>query len=464
MSALQVPRALLERYAVAAPRYTSYPTAVDWKNNATAEEYDAAVSAAATRSNEPLALYVHIPFCQELCLYCGCNVHITRNNSRGPVYVQHLKEQIAHAAQRGLGARPLTQHHWGGGTPTWLPCELIEELCSAISAVFRPAPNAEVAIEVDPRVTTDAQLALLGRLGFNRLSLGVQDFDPQVQQAVKREQSYEETQRVIEVGRASGFRSVNIDLIYGLPHQTVAGFNDTVQRTITLRPERVALFHYAHVPWLKKHQRTIDQAAVPDIEAKFAIFSAAVEAFSAAGYVSIGLDHFALPDDELSVARDAGTLQRNFMGYSTRAGAELLPLGVSAIGEIDGAYWQNDADLFSWQRRVAENAGNAVVRGHRLSAEDKLRRALIMEIMCLGKLDFEVWSQRIGEPMAQRFATELKDLEPLAADGLVDIDARGLRLTALGQVFMRNVAVVFDVYHRQRTASGSAAQPFSRTL
>ena len=249
MSTLHAPHSLLERYGVAAPRYTSYPTAVDGENNAAPHEFDAGLRAAAAHTDDPLALYVHISFCAELCLYCGCNVHITCNNTRGPDYVQHLKQQLAFAAECGLGARSLTQHHWGGGTPTWLPCDLIEERCVALREVFRPAPDAEVATEVDPRVTTDAQLALLGRLGFNSLSLGVQDFDPVVQQAVKREQSYEETQRVIETGRAHGFRSVNSDWIYGLPYQSAVGFDATVQRTIALRPERVALFHYAHVPF-----------------------------------------------------------------------------------------------------------------------------------------------------------------------------------------------------------------------
>jgi oxygen-independent coproporphyrinogen-3 oxidase len=342
-----------------------------------------------------------------------------------------------------------------------LPAELLERLFHAVSSVFQHEPGAEIAIEVDPRVTSMEQLALLGRLGFNRLSLGVQDFDPVVQAAVHREQSFELTRDLIVEARARGFRSVNVDLIYGLPHQTRAGFASTVQQTLSLAPDRVALFHYAHVPWLKKHQRAVDQAVVPGMEEKFAIFADAVAAFTAAGYVYIGLDHFARPDDEMAVARAEGTLQRNFMGYSTRAGSELLPLGVSAIGEMDGAYFQNEPELFAWQQRVADT-GAGVVKGHRLSAEDLLRRAIIMELMCRGELHFGAWSERLGVEFAQRFATELAELPALAQDGLIELDAGGLRVTRLGQAFLRNVAVVFDAYWRRRAEAPQRA--FSRTL
>jgi oxygen-independent coproporphyrinogen-3 oxidase len=461
MSGLAVPRELLQRYAIAAPRYTSYPTAVDWNGNAGSADWAQALTAAATRPKQPLALYVHVPFCEALCLYCGCNVHITRNTSRGPAYVELLEKELHSAAAAGLGVRKLTQHHWGGGTPTWLPAELLERLFHAVSSVFQHEPGAEIAIEVDPRVTSMEQLALLGRLGFNRLSLGVQDFDPVVQAAVHREQSFELTRDLIVEARARGFRSVNVDLIYGLPHQTRAGFASTVQQTLSLAPDRVALFHYAHVPWLKKHQRAVDQAVVPGMEEKFAIFADAVAAFTAAGYVYIGLDHFARPDDEMAVARAEGTLQRNFMGYSTRAGSELLPLGVSAIGEMDGAYFQNEPELFAWQQRVADT-GAGVVKGHRLSAEDQLRRAIIMELMCRGELNFRAWSERLGVEFAQRFATELADLPALAQDGLIELEVNGLRVTQLGQAFLRNVAVVFDSYWRRRSEAPQRA--FSRTL
>ncbi len=461
MTGLSVPRELLERYAIAAPRYTSYPTAVDWNGAVGAAHWGDALRAAAGRNSAPLALYVHVPFCEALCLYCGCNVHITRNTSRGPEYIRILERELRTAAEAGLGARTLTQHHWGGGTPTWLPPELLERLFRAVTGVFRHEAGAEIAIEVDPRVTTPEQLALLGRLGFNRLSLGVQDFDPVVQEAVHREQSFELTRDIIAESRARGFRSVNIDLISGLPHQTRAGFASTVQQTLTLAPDRVALFHYAHVPWLKKHQRAVDQSSVPGMEEKFAIFADAVAAFTSAGYVYIGLDHFARPDDEMSLARAAGTLQRNFMGYSTRAGAELLPLGVSAIGEMDGSYFQNEGELFTWQRRV-EESGNGILRGHRLSEDDKLRRAIIMELMCRGALDFEQWSRQLGESFTAKFATELAELPALAQDGLIELDARGLRVTQLGQAFLRNVAVVFDACWRRRAEAPQRA--FSRTL
>jgi oxygen-independent coproporphyrinogen-3 oxidase len=464
MSLPHVPRSLLEKYATSAPRYTSYPTAVDWSKDFDPGRYPDLLKDAAERGEEPLSVYVHIPFCPERCLFCGCNVVITRNEERVEHYLANLERELEHVRATGIGKRRVLQYHWGGGTPTHLNLEQIERVQAAFRKTFELAPEAEIAIEIDPRITTAAQIELLAKLGFNRVSLGLQDLDEAVQKDIKRVQSEEETRAIVDAASASGFESVNIDLIYGLPRQSVEGFRKTVERVLDIRPERVALFHYAHVPWMKKHQTAMTIDAVPSAETKLRIFTEAVDRFRGAGYEYIGLDHFALPDDELAVALRERRLMRNFMGYTTHAGTDMVSLGVSSIGEVAGAFIQNDPNEPEYNRRV-EESGLAAFRGHELTPDDKLRRDVILGLMCNGVLDKREIEAVHGVEFDKVFATELKELEPLAADGLVDLGADALRLTELGQMFMRNVALPFDRYFRERQARGEdSRRTFSKTL
>ncbi len=464
MSAMPaVSRALLEKYATSAPRYTSYPTAVDWEKDFDGSRYPKLLEQAA-QGTGPLSVYVHLPFCRELCLFCGCNVVISRNTSRYDAYLDRLEAEFDTVRASGIGARPVRQYHWGGGTPTQLDLARLERVQGAFEKTFRLDEDAEVAIEVDPRVTTRDQIAFLAAHGFNRVSMGVQDFEPTVQKAIKRVQSEEKTREVVDAAREHKIPSVNIDLIYGLPLQTPRSFERTVERVIAIRPERVALFHYAHVPWLKRHQTALETDDAPQLDTKFTIFCRAVEQFEDAGYVYIGLDHFAVPEDELAVALKEEKLQRNFMGYTTRRGDDLVALGVSSIGDVAGCYVQNAPKEFEYEASVKEK-GHAVLRGHELSAEDRLRRDVILGLMCNGILRKGDVEARNGIVFDQTFAVELAELEPLQDDGLVRLEPDAIRLTTLGQMFMRNVALPFDRYFRERKAKGDDKKPtFSKTL
>ncbi len=456
-------RALLQRYATSAPRYTSYPTAVDWSKDFDPARYPDLLRTAAT-STEPLSLYVHLPFCAELCLFCGCNVVVSRSRPRMDRYLDALEREIESVGASGIGGRAVSQYHWGGGTPTQLSLEQMQRVQRLVAQTFHFAPDAEIAIEVDPRVTTRDQVRWLAETGFNRVSLGVQDFEADVQKAIKRVQSEAQTRAVVDAAREFGIGSVNIDLIYGLPYQTLAGFERTVQRVLDIRPERVALFHYAHVPWMKKHQGALDLDAAPSSDAKLTIFLRALELFQSAGYAYIGLDHFALPTDELAQAKDGGTLQRNFMGYTTRRGGDMVSLGVSAIGEVAGSFVQTVPVESEYLKKTTEQ-GFGAFRGHSLSPEDRLRREVILGLMCNLVLDTAAVGQRHGLDFAQHFERELSELAPLEADGLVEVTPTSIRVTPLGQLFLRNVALPFDTYYRARQAKGGDGQKtFSRTV
>ena len=405
-----------------------------------------------------------MPYCAELCLFCGCNVQISRSAERRERYLEAVEHELRFIERTGIQRREVKQFHWGGGTPTSLDPDQLARLFESIMGRFRMAEGAEVSIEVDPRVTTTAQIERLASLGFNRVSMGVQDFEPDVQSAIKRVQSEEMTRNVIQSARESGMESVNIDLIYGLPHQTRDGFKRTVETTLDIAPERVALFHYAHVPWMKKHQAAMDTDAMPSAEQKLDLFADSIEAFDAAGYVYLGLDHFALPEDELSVAAADGTLHRNFMGYTTQRGREMVSLGVSSIGEVDGCYVQNIANEPEYVRDVAER-GFATYRGHAMSPEDRMRRDIILELMCNGRVDKRRIEAEHGVDFDATFALELEELETPASDGLVELGSDLIKLTPIGQVLMRNVAVPFDRYLRERKARGeSGKSTFSKTL
>lgn len=458
----QVSRELLTKYATNAPRYTSYPTAVDWSKEFEGSAYPELLAQAATRSG-PLSVYVHLPFCAELCLFCGCNMVVSRNVSRIDDYLDCLEIEFETVGKSGVGSRVVRQYHWGGGTPTQLNLEQIERVQRAFSRWFRFSSDAEVGLEVDPRVTTREQIRLLAQLGFNRISLGVQDFDPQVQQAIKRVQSEAETRAVVDAAREYGMGSVNIDLIYGLPHQNEAGFERTVERVLAIRPERVALFHYAHVPWMKGHQEAMDASAMPSSEVKLSIFLRAIEQFRGAGYEYIGLDHFALPSDEMAIAHREHSLGRNFMGYTTKRGDDMLSLGVSSIGDVSGCFVQNSPKELEYKALVRER-GFATHRGHRLMPEDQLRRDVILALMCNGRIDKGAVEARHGIAFDPYFARELSELIPLEDDGLVRCESGALVVTELGQLFLRNVALPFDRYYAARKAAGGGAQTFSRTV
>jgi oxygen-independent coproporphyrinogen III oxidase len=459
---LERAEALLPRYATAGPRYTSYPTAPVWSERYGPEAFAADLAAAGRRAEEPLSLYVHVPFCRSLCHFCACNRVITRSDAPPARYLDAVLRELARLRE-GLGrARPVVQHHWGGGTPTHLLPDQVRRLFRGACDAFPLAEGAEVSIEVDPRVTSDAHVEALRECGFARISMGVQDFDPRVQQAIHRVQPVAETGALVERARRSGFRSVGFDLIYGLPFQTPESFARTLEEVIALAPDRVAIYSYAHVTWVAKQQRGFERGDLPDARTKLRLLLAAIRRFTEAGYVTVGLDHFARPDDDLAVALRTGTLRRNFMGYTTRAGTELLACGPSAISELETAFAQSERELDAWH--AALDAGRlATLRGHALSADDLDRRYAIAAIMCAGELRAADYAQARGGALAERFAAELARLRPLADDGLVAIEEDGgLRVTPLGRLFLRNVAMVFDAYLPGQQEAGRPL--FSQTV
>lgn len=461
---LSLDMSLLRRYDVSGPRYTSYPTALQFSPAVGADDYMAAVAA----GNEdfvprPLSLYVHIPFCRTVCFYCGCNKVITANYRRASSYLSRLEAEIHRQGRLFAGDRGLEQLHFGGGTPTYLHDDDLVSLLGCINSAFSAVkgPRREFSIEIDPRTTDAGRVRLLAELGFNRMSLGVQDFDPAVQQAVNRIQSVEQTREVIEAGRKSGFHSTNLDLIYGLPKQSVQSFSATLETVLAMRPERLAVYNYAHMPHLFKVQRQIRASDLPGPEEKLAILEMTIRRLLDAGYVYIGMDHFALPDDELARAQRHGGLHRNFQGYSTRAECDLIGVGASAIGKIGEAYFQNHKDLGDYQSAV--DAGHlAVARGALLSADDILRRDVIMALMCHSQVRFGDIESRHKVIFRQYFAAELERLQRFVDDGLVEIDGEGVYVTPRGRLLLRNIGMVFDAYARQPDSNGQ--RRFSKVI
>jgi len=442
---LNVTQEILDRYNVPGPRYTSYPTAPEWQDSFGPADYEQAIQ----QSNEPqparpLSIYMHLPFCERLCLFCGCNVVINKNHAVAVPYLESLEWEIDQLAPRLDTARPVVQFHWGGGTPTYLSASQLERLFLFAKERFRFAPDAEIGIEIDPRVTREDQLTTLRRLGFNRISMGIQDFNPEVQQVVRRIQPYAMTKDLFDLCRALDFESINIDLIYGLPKQTPESFLDSVDKVIAMKPDRVAMFSYAHVPWLKKQQGAIAKY-IPQGMDKFQIFRTGIERFTAAGYVYIGMDHFARPDDELCVAQSNRTLHRNFQGYTTKAGADLIGLGVSSISGIDRTYAQNQRNIKEYYAAI-ERKELPVMRGMKLSEDDEIRRSVISRLLCHCTLRKNEVESDFGIRFDDYFAAELARLEPLRADGLVTLSADSISVTHLGRIFIRNVGMVFDKY------------------
>ena len=451
--------AFLEKYNRPGPRYTSYPTAPVWRDDFGPDDFEKYCARAEQRAT-PVSLYMHLPFCESLCLFCACTVSIQKDKRVAIPYLETLKREIDKMAHHVSKKRPVIQFHWGGGTPTYLSPVQMEDLFNHTRERFSFAPDAEIGIEIDPRVTSREHLETLRRLGFNRLSMGIQDFDPKVQQTIHRVQPYEMTRDLILVARELGFESLNVDLIYGLPYQTASSFSSTIDRTLTLEPDRVAMFSYAHVPWLKKQQGSFAEH-LPEGMEKFRIFRAGLEQFLGAGYVYIGMDHFAKPGDELAVAQQNRTLHRNFQGYTTKAGADLYGMGVSAISSLGEAYAQNLREVPAYQAAVAER-GIATMRGYRLSADDRIRRAVIGRLLCHTVIPKNEVEKEFSISFDDYFAPEVQRLEEFRAEGLVALAPGEIRVTALGRIFIRNVAMTFDRYlHEQQMDQRPL---FSKTL
>jgi oxygen-independent coproporphyrinogen-3 oxidase len=465
--------ALIQRYDRPGPRYTSYPTAVQFHPGFGAEEYRAAARASNGPGAKPLSLYFHVPFCASPCFYCGCMKVITRDHSRSVEYLDRLYREVERQGALYDRSRPVEQLHFGGGTPTFLSNEQLGALLEHVGRHFRllgrdaAGQHREYSIEIDPRTIDPARLKGLVELGFNRISFGVQDFDPAVQEAVNRVQSVEDTLALIRYARELGIESVSIDLIYGLPKQNRTTFARTLDLVIGARPDRIATYSYAHLPHLFKPQRQIKSADLITPAEKLGLLELTVEKLSAAGYVYVGMDHFALPGDELVRAQRAGTLHRNFQGYSTKAECDLVAMGVSSISKVGDAYAQNAKTLPDYYRAI-DAGGLAVQRGVALTGDDRIRRDVIQRLMCATRLEFASVDAEFGIRFEDYFARELEALVPLEADGLVERAGRSLRITGRGRLLMRNVAMPFDAHlpKAQAAAPGNPADPprFSRAV
>jgi oxygen-independent coproporphyrinogen-3 oxidase len=441
---------LIRRLDKNGPRYTSYPTADRFVETFNAATYSKWV---AKRENDgvarPLSLYIHIPFCNTLCFYCACNKVITKNRSKSAEYVRYLIKEMAMQAMLLGPDQVVEQLHFGGGTPTFLSDDEIRLVMTAIRQHFKLVKDGEYSIEIDPRKVSDETIALLGEAGFNRISLGVQDFDADVQRAVNRIQSEEETLRVIHAARANGFKSVSIDLIYGLPKQTLKGFGVTLDKVIAANPDRLSIYNYAHMPTIFKPQRRIHEEDLPAPQVKLDILDMAVNKLTNAGYVYIGMDHFAKPEDELAVAQRQGRLHRNFQGYSTHSDCDLVALGLSAIGKIGPTYSQNYRELEDYYAALDRDV-LPIMRGMELDSDDLVRRAIIQALMCHFELAKESFNQVYRIDFDDYFVTELKELRDYEREGLLEISPQSIKVTPKGRMLIRNICMVFDKYLRTR--------------
>lgn len=443
MKTLNVDLELVRKYNVAGPRYTSYPPATKFSDAVTWEQLSEKIDDS-NRTARDLSIYFHIPFCETLCWFCGCTTVITLNHDKGRDYIDYLGREVARLAPRLNPDSRAVQLHFGGGSPTFLRPDEIRRLGEIIHKHFKFAPDIEASVEVDPRRLTREHLVALREIGFNRASMGVQDFNVRVQEAVHRIQPREMTQQAMDWMRELGYNSINLDLIYGLPHQTPASFNETLDIVLTMKPDRLAVFSYAHVPWIKPAQKILEDKILPTPESKLEVLKLVIERLTADDqYVYIGMDHFAKPDDELAVAQRKKQLQRNFQGYSTRAGSDIYAFGMSAVSQTPDVYWQNEKELPKYQAAV--DAGKVPLhKAYIVSQEDKIRRETIMRTMCDLSLDFAAMSQKLGIQFEQHFEKELTLLAPFAADGLVKRTTAGLEVTDAGRLFIRNIAMCFD--------------------
>ena len=441
---------LIRRYDGRGPRYTSYPTALQFGEQLTVEDYVANADVSNT-TGVPLSLYVHIPFCHTLCYYCGCNKIVTRNQERVQKYLDNLYREIDLQSALFDRSRVVEQLHFGGGTPTYLDDNQLRDLLQKLGEAFTldTSDERQFSIEVDPRTVDREGIRVLTELGFNRLSLGIQDFDPAVQKAVNRIQSEEDVQELIDTSRDAGFKSISFDLIYGLPHQTVDSFNTTLDTVIAMRPDRFAVYNYAHLPQRFKGQRMINAEDIPVPQTKLDILETTIERLTSAGYIYIGMDHFALPDDELVLARRDGTLQRNFQGYSTHRHCDLISLGVSSISHIGNMFAQNAVTTMEYEA-ILESGTIPIRKGLAVDEDDLLRAEVIQALMCYDELNFDQFDRDHDIDFRDYFAEEIKRLQPLADDDLVVLSDDGVRITPKGRLLLRNIAMTFDRYFNSK--------------
>jgi oxygen-independent coproporphyrinogen-3 oxidase len=450
---IEISEALIRRFDNLGPRYTSYPTADRFGAEFDEQSYRTYLAArAGAASNPPLSIYVHLPFCESLCYFCACNKIITRDHGRTAGYLRYLAREMDLVAAHLGSDRRAVQLHLGGGTPTFLSAAELAELMGMLRRHFEFSSDAELSVEIDPRTVNGTTLAMLAELGFNRTSFGVQDFDPAVQQAVNRIQPLEMVENALEASRDAGFESVNMDLIYGLPKQSVESFDRTLDEVIRLSPDRIALYNHAYLPARFKAQRLISPRDLPLAETRLQIFLLSVRRLLDAGYVYIGLDHFAKPDDELSKALLDKSLHRNFQGYTTRAECDLIGFGVSAIGKVGGSYSQSTRSLQAYYRHLEEGR-LPIEKGFALSHDDQLRREVIMTLMCSMPLDFQAINEAHGIDFAEYFAPEMSKLEPYRDAGLLEIDSGGVTVTPKGRLFVRAIGMTFDAFLGRPTAS-----------
>ncbi|MCY3000959.1 MAG: oxygen-independent coproporphyrinogen III oxidase [Planctomycetota bacterium] len=457
---LRVDEELILRMSGAGPRYTSYPTVPEWHDFGDADARAALVRASA-KPDEPLCIYVHLPFCARMCLFCGCTVEITRRQGKVDSYLAAIEKEVAMTCALLGKRRKIAQIHWGGGTPTHLKPEELRRLYGILSSHFEIEKGAEISIEVHPHVTSFEQIDTLVELGFNRVSMGVQDLDHHVQEVIHRDQTTEETENLVAHCRKRGIGGINLDLMYGLPEQTEATFAATLQTIARIKPDRLAVYGYAHVPWLKRHQTALERYRLPTAPERARLFFVAIDELSKAGYEVIGLDHFALKTDALYRALESDTLHRNFMGYTTHPAEEMLAFGMSSIGDFGGAFVQNNHDTKSYEAAI--NSGQfSAMKGMVRSAEDDLRRAVIQSLMCGMRLDLDEMEARCGvKDLATHFARELSELQPLADQGFCTISGRRVDVAPRGRLFLRHLAMVFDEYLRKKKAEGPR---FSKTI
>jgi oxygen-independent coproporphyrinogen-3 oxidase len=454
---LHIPAEFVEKYNKPGPRYTSYPTVPAWDQEFGDREYREALAELSDRPDDELAIYLHLPFCAKACHYCGCNMLVTREKGAVHQYLDRVETELARVTDIIGTGRKVAQFHWGGGTPNYLNEEETDRALNMFRAAFDINEDAEVSLEIDPRIATPEQTLSLKNAGFNRISMGVQDFDQRTQKAIGRNQSRDKTIKVFESCREAGFEGVNVDLVYGLPGQTVESFTDTLQGIIGLGPDRVACFSYAHVPWVRPNQELVDTTIMLTGYDKFQLFMLTVDKFQEGDYSWIGIDHFAKKDDELSVALENRVLHRNFMGYATKPAPHMLAFGMSGIGDVCDRFVQNNADFGGWSEGI-DAGGLPVVKGHKLNEDDKLRRLAILNLMCNLELPWTLTEKAYGAPANELLADSLKDLPPLIEDGLATMDDEGIKITEKGRYFVRNVAMTLDAY------LGKGKAIFSKTV
>ncbi|MWN06429.1 oxygen-independent coproporphyrinogen III oxidase [Gilliamella sp. Pas-s95] len=448
-------QALIEKYNYSGPRYTSYPTALEFNENFNEQDF---LSAAARYPTKPLSLYVHIPFCHKLCYFCGCNKLITRQTQKVTKYLDVLDIEIAERAKL-FNNRTVTQMHWGGGTPTFLTDDEITRLITSLKKHFNFADNAELSIEIDPREITPQTIDHLAHVGFNRLSMGIQDFNHEIQNLINREQDENLIRSLIAQARKNHFHSISLDLIYGLPKQTVTSFTETLNKVIDISPDRLSVFNYAHLPSRFAAQRKIKDADLPNANQKLQILHTSIQKLTEAGYQFIGMDHFAKPTDELAIAQQENQLHRNFQGYTTQGDADLLGLGVSAISMLGDSYAQNQKDLRAYQSQVEQN-GHGLWKGFTLNRDDIIRRDVIKQLICHFYLDKKAIEEQFHIQFDNYFAEDLKLLAPLQQDGLVTVNDKIIKVQPKGHLLIRNICMCFDIYMRKMARQ----QQFSRVI